>query len=578
MDLSVLRDQVELIRKEVGLFSGSAFLEESVQQMNALASDSRITIDFFLSDACRALISPRHLSTYPHLDIDLIAQPSQIGCVVGLRKAAIAVFACLSEEIPSTLVQQAAWRFFCNQFNGYGKCRLVVIGASSNERIDVEVLGINGLEGIEVVHIASSADLSAALAGLDGPQLVRQAHMHKLLSASPVVDRVKSIVAGEVTALTLRRQIIVSEQDRNRRADSGSMNDVQSIVRNVLQKNFQDTERVFRQKYEELCRPNVGDMAKLIDAHANLLTPVHIIKIDKAANFEKYEAQIDSHYLSSGVSKLKHAFRQEMNKDAMYIKQLAQDTESGVGTALQQIGLPRGTLDNMVRPELDLAKLDQSHFRITKDYKGELTKPGVMEYFGALRDYTGLIMVIVGILAPLTMLATAPDADKGSVLGYINQFSGSLKNVRAYIQFFTIILIFSMLAYGIFDLRRRIPNKRRQELEKEIGEARGFVSEQMSRLLSDAHRDWSAVLGQYVKDYTQALQTEVDALMKKRASSLLDANTQKRNAGQLEQASVEHKLKSFAVAERSVDNLIRRFQDAIDRLQASLASRPGAVA
>jgi hypothetical protein len=578
MDLSVLRDQVELIRKEVGLFSGSAFLEESVEQMNALAIDTRISVDLFLSGACRALISPSNLSIYPSLDIELITQPSQLGCVIGLRKAAIAVFACLSDEIPSTLVQQAVWRFFCSQFNGYGKCRLVVIGASSDERIDVEVLGINEPEGIELVRIASSADLSTALAGLDGPLLERQAFMHKLLSASPVVDRVKSIVASEMTALTLRRQIIVSEQDRGRRADSGSMNDAQSMVRNVLQKNFQDTERVFRQKYEELCRPNVGDMAKLIDEHANLLTPVHIIKVDKAANFEKYEAQIDSNFLNSGVSKLKHTFRQEMNKDAMFIKQLAQDTESGVATALQQIGLPRGVLDNMVRPKLDLAKLDQSHFRITKDYKGELTKPGVMEYFGALRDYTGLIMVIVGILAPLTMLATAPDADKGSVLEFINQFSGSLKNVRAYIQFFTIILIFSMLAYGIFDLRRRIPNKRRQELEKEIREARGFVSDQMSRLLSDAHRDWSAVLGQYVKDYTQALQAEVDVLIKKQTSSMVDTNVQKRSAAQLEQTSVEHKLKSFAVAERAVENLVRRFQDTIDRLQASLTSRAGAGA
>jgi hypothetical protein len=576
MDLTELRDQVESIRREVGLFSGSAFLEESVEQIGIIANDARVTLDIFLSAACRSLISEDNFHPYEKLDVHVVSEQSQFGCSVGLRRSVVSVFVCLGEEIGQPLVGQQAWSFFRSQVNQYAKCRFVVIGAFDPVQVDLNGLGIKDTDQIEVIGLESSSDLSKALSGLDGAQFLRQTTMHRLASATPVVDRVKSVVSAEVTALTLRRQIIVSEQDRSRRADQGYGNDAQSMVRNALQKNFQDTERVFRQKYDELCRPNVGALAKLIDGYADSIGEKQIVKVDKAANFEKYEAQIDANFLNGGVEKLKQAFGQEMRKDAVYIKQLAQDTEASVSSALQQHGFRAGALESMVRPELDLAKLDQSHFRIAKEYKGELTKPGVMEYFGALRDYTGLIMVIVGILAPLTMLATAPDADPNSILGTINKFSSNLKDIRAYIQFFTIILIFGMLAYGIFDLRRRIPNKRRQELEKEVREAQEFASEQLTRLLSDAHRDWSTVLGQYVKDYAQALQSEVDGLLKKQAVAQLEVASERRSAVLLEQSSVEHKLKSFAVAERTVENLVRRFQDVIERLQTSLTSRAGA--
>ena len=35
-----------------------------------------------------------------------------------------------------------------------------------------------------------------------------------------------------------------------------------------------------------------------------------------------------------------------------------------------------------------------------------------MEYFVALRDYTGLMMVVVGLLAPLNMIASASEWEK----------------------------------------------------------------------------------------------------------------------------------------------------------------------
>lgn len=566
MDLLAFRDQLEVIRKDIGLFSGAAFLEAAVDELGKIGDDPKLHVDCFLSHASRGLVTKDNLPALERLNIHLLSEDFDVGCRSGLGRSTAAVYICLAEEIEQSLKAQSTWGFFQSRIDQYAKCRVFVIGGNAIGNQEIDALKASLPDQVEVMPGESSRELAAAFSGFDDPQLQRQVAIYKFRSAAPVVEQLKQLVAAETSALSLRRQTIAAEQDRSRRGERDPSGEVSSSIRNAVQQNFQDTERVFRQKYEELCRPNVGALAKLIEAYVGTLDEKQVQKIDKAANFEKFEAQIDPQFVSTGLEKLQQAFKQEMQKDALYVDQIAQDTESKVKSALRNLGYKEGVLDGMVRPQLDQSKLDQSHFLIAKTYRGELTKPGVMEYFGALRDYTGLIMVIVGILAPLTMLATAPETDEKSTFRWlfelINKMSVHLKDTRAIIQFVSILLIFSMLIYGIFDLRRRIPNKRRQEFEKVLEEAREFLSEQMNRLLSNAHRDWSAILGQYVKEYSQALLVEADALVKKQAEAQQAIAQERRNAATLEQTSVDHKLKTLSAAERSVENLVRRYQDA----------------
>ena len=569
MELLAFRDQLETLRKEVGLFSGAAFLDAAVQEVGAIASSATTPVDCILSSAARGLVSKDSFRSFDALNIRLFSEECHLGCSIGLGRSAVAVFICLKEETHQSLNTQKSWAFFRDRLDEYAKCRLLVIGNADNSSIDIIALGIKSPDQIEVMTSESSNDLSKAFFGFDEPQFQRQVAHYKYLSAAPVVEQLRHHVSAEVSALVLRRQIIAADQEKSRRGERDPSTELQSTIRNALQQGFQDTERVFRQKYDELCRPNVGVLAKLIQSHVDSLEAKHVFKIDKAANFEKFEAQIDPKFMSASIEELHNSFRQEMQKDVLYINQLAQETEGKVNTVLQNFGCKGDGVDGMVRPSLDQSRLDQSHFMIAKTYRGELTKPGVMEYFGALRDYTGLIMVIVGILAPLTMLATAPDADEKSTFGFlfgmINKMSVHMKDARAIIQFFSILLIVGMLVYGVFDLRRRIPNKRRQEFEKVLEEAKEFLSEQLTRLLNNAHRDWSTVLGQYVKDYSQALQAEVDILIKKQVQAHQAVTAERRNAALLEQTSVEHRFKVLSLAERSVENLVRKFQDGADR-------------
>lgn len=577
MDLIAFRDQLDAIRRDVGLFSGSAFLEGSVDQLEQLAADNRIVIDVYISNACKALAPQDVIQSSSELDIRYLYDDAHLRCIPGLRRAGIGVFICLSEEMAEALSMQRAWRFFLNHANQYFVRQLVVIGVANQESIDLTSIGVSKRDALELLTAQSVNELSPLIAGLGDRCDHRQLSELKQRAVAPVFDRLKGVISAEMSTLNLRRQIIASEQERGRRQEQGASNDAQSAIRGAIQKNFQDTDRLFRQKYEELCRPNVGEFSKLIGSIADSLTDAHILKIDKAADFEKFETQIDQQFLNAKVELIKQSFNKEVAKDVKYVTQMAGEAEGSVNEILRrQTGMDGGA-NALVRPELDMAKLDKSNFQLNKTFKGELTKPGVMEYFGALRDYTGLIMVIVGILAPLTMLATAPDADPGSFLGAINKVSGELKEIRAYIQFATVVLIFAMLVYGAFDLRKRIPNKRRQEIERETLEAREFISEQLGRLMNDAHRDWVAMLGQYVKDYSQALQTEADAILRRYSAAQKEIATDRKNAAQLEQASVEHKLKNLSLAERASENLVRKFQDSVERTATAAAIRQSRV-
>ena len=485
---------------------------------------------------------------------------------------------CLRAEISTTLASQAIWNFFQLQAKHCAYCRIVIVGDNRNEATELSSKEHPELNLSCDVHYSTIGELTNEFNGLDTAPLLRVADAFKVAAATPVVERIKLSVASEVSAMTLRRQVMASEQDRARRTDQSRDGDAQTLVRNVIQKNFQDVERNFRQKYDELSMSSVGALANIVDAHVDSLSSHHILKVERAANFEKYESQIDQAFLSDGIEKIRQALNREMKIDEAYLNRQTSEAEATISNILRQNNYKYHSLAKMAKPVLDISKHDQSHFKITKSYKGELTKPGIMEYFGALRDYTGLIMVIVGILAPLTMLATAPDADKDSFLYVINSFSTELKNVRAYVQFFTIVLIFSMLSYGIFDLRKRIPNKRVQEIDREVLLAKDFVREQLTRMMNEANRDWVSALGQYVKDYSQSLQSETEALIKQQVNENSQISADKRRVAQLEQTSVEHRLKILSGAERSVDGFYRRFHDALDRMQSNMNSKAGARA
>ena len=229
-----------------------------------------------------------------------------------------------------------------------------------------------------------------------------------------------------------------------------------------------------------------------------------------------------------------------------------------INSILVADGLRKIDPANIYAQEPDASLPAESHFHIQRKYTGEITKDGMMQYFIALRDYTGMIMVLVGILAPLTLIATTPDAPEGSLLSFINVLAVEVKKFRAFITFITAILVAGMLFYGFFDLRRRIPKKRVEERERDLQKAREAMEQEGRRMFNDASRDWVTQLGTYVRDLTTSINAEIEQAIRTKTIKAGEEQEEKRRKVAMAQASVEARLKSVAQLERKIEPLLRR--------------------
>lgn len=593
MELKAFIDQIDGIRKELGFTHHAAFFELILERLRSIEHDQSLQVDLYFSDGSNAVFASRIMTIeHPALSFRPLCDIETVRCREELHRAPVAVFISLATEEANGREQQKIWKAFCARAGDYAKVLWLTmhdslqapseeLGAitAKDKPVQVDTVRLNNLDEIpSVVLRAVDRHVNNWIAN------------YKVLSLGPVIEQLKTIVLAEQQSLALRKLALNSEQERVRRAEgpSGSA-DLQSMVRNVLQRNLQDAERTYRLKYEEMSRPNVGDFAKLVEQESSSLRSDQVLKVDMAAKFETFETRIDDEFKSALCLKFKRVFRLEVDKDVLYVRQLINDSVTQLRDGLMRSSGVDFNVAQIVEPELDLKRLFESNFELSKNYKGEVTKPGVIEYFQALRDYTGIIMMIVGIVAPLTLISSPPDVDckleegapgyaqalesciqkQGYLMTMIVRLSMQLKHVRSYIQLITLALVAFMIIYGFFDLKKRIPQKRRQEAETDLGHARDFVSEQGTRMFSEAVRDWVGLLGQYVKDYSAAIQQALDGALRAHALSSNEKLQERRKAFGLEQASVEHRMKNLSQVERSLDALVRRYQDVAARLMVT---------
>ncbi|MNI52632.1 hypothetical protein D3C73_1074300 [compost metagenome] len=189
-----------------------------------------------------------------------------------------------------------------------------------------------------------------------------------------------------------------------------------------------------------------------------------------------------------------------------------------------------------------------------------------MEYFVALRDYTGIIMVVVGLFGPLTMLSSVPTDEKEGVWAFLSAASLYLKQAKTFIQVFTIITIFFMIIYGIFDLRKRIPRKRQEEKERELKKARENLIQEGKRIYTDSSRDWVAALANYIREFAQNISNEVEQILKGSVAAKQQALSDKRNEFQINQQSIDLKNRNIQFAEKEYDLLYRRIMETNNKL------------
>lgn len=407
------------------------------------------------------------------------------------------------------------------------------------------------------------------LAGADGaelPLLIRTLLDERLeaarktaleVSLQRIARYLQTIVADETKSLELKKQLLGADLAAGRRPGLGGGSDLTNRIRGLIQKNILDTERAFKLKYDELNRVKQGEFQAWVANLLANLTTAQVRTVERASKAETYETEIDPDFVDSFIKDLRRPMQRQMQDDVKFVDEIRKMTVDQINAILSAEGLKPIDQRNLNIAELMPQSVNDSHFYVSRKYSGEVTKDGVMQYFIALRDYTGMIMVLVGILAPLTLIATAPDATPGSFLDYINKFSKEMKNFRAYVTFITAMLVAGMLVYGFVDLRRRIPMRRIEEREREVQRSQDSLEQEARRMFNDASRDWLAQLATHIRDLATSLTVEVEqSIRAKGQQAMEEVDALKRKAG-IEQANVDFRMKGVMLLDRKLQTVLR---------------------
>lgn len=393
-------------------------------------------------------------------------------------------------------------------------------------------------------------------ASIDAQSLDKIKKLSYLNSIKPVFSFLDEILAAENKAANTRKLLNTQNSNITRKEEQSLNNsELTSNLRQLIQKSTQELEKSYKIKYEDLNKPNTGQFSIIAAQRCSLLKDFE--KKALAEKSEKVETSIAQPFLDDFINTISGSIRTELGKDEAFIKSSFEDLLSQINTQLKNKGIKPLNSENIYPPFPDKERTIHSFCYINKSYNGEIIKKGPMEYFVALRDYTGLIMVVGGLLAPLSIVASASD-------------SGVFKYIATWVKASTAGISLLMILYGIYDLRRRIPKKRVEEFERELNKARETLQQESKRMFNDSSRDWSGNISNWLRDVNQNINLQIERNIKDLQVQKSNQMGQERVQQQKQQQSVDILLRSIQSAERVKDQINTRYRDMVSETEKDL--------
>ncbi len=391
---------------------------------------------------------------------------------------------------------------------------------------------------------------------IDAPSLDKIKKLSYLNSIKPVFSFLDEILAAENKAANTRKLLNTQNSNITRKEEQSLNNsELTSNLRQLIQKSTQELEKSYKIKYEDLNKPNTGQFSIIATQRCSLLKDFE--KKALAEKSEKVETSIAQPFLDDFINTISSSIRTELGKDEAFIKSSFEDLLSQINAQLRNKGIKPLNSENIYPPFPDKERTIHSFCYINKTYNGEVIKKGAMEYFVALRDYTGLIMVVGGLLAPLSIVASASD-------------SGVFKYIATWIKASTAGISLLMIIYGIYDLRRRIPKKRVEEFERELNKARETLQQESKRMFNDSSRDWSGNISNWLRDTNQNINLQIERNIKDLQTQKSNQMGQERVQQQKQQQSVDILLRNIQSAERVKDQINTRYRDMVSETEKDL--------
>lgn len=563
-NLTFLPDKIKQIQKEIGLTNFIGFFEIVANELPKIIDNNKLSIDVYYSSV--ALPSIRE-------DVKVLQKEKEFQYIFfnSISQTTSASFPNIQATVALLLIDNdfISEGFIDKMANFKKEDYHIVLIKNYTENTETENLLKNKLKSnVEIINFELN-DLelnSQVITELKNKDCKKLIDISVLQTCIPIINTLKEIIETESKINFTQKQLASQDNIIIRKEESGfSNNDITTSARQIIQKNVLDIDKGFKSKYDELNKPIVGNFYLQLDDFINKISFEDIDQFDVAEKSEKIETKLNASKSELFKENIVNSINNEFKKDLIFLNSSCNDGIEKINNLLASKNLSKIKKDNFINPDIQSDKIVSSNNYIQRPYLGEITKKGVMEYFIALRDYTGMIMVVVGIFSPLLMMSSTSD-DQVGFWSFLNKISAVLRLAKQPIQLITIILIAFMIIYGIFDLRKRIPRKREEERERELKKVKENLMQEGRRIYADISRDWVAMLSNYLRELAQNITNEMDGIFKASVSDKQLKLGAKKNEIQLSQQSIELKNKNMQIAEKEFDMLFKKVIDIKEKL------------
>lgn len=565
-NLDPIFEKINSIQKDIGYTNQYGFFELIKRDFENIENQRFLPIDIIATENSNPL-KQYLLSQLEALDMVLsyntfevfpISYPSLV--------ATIAFVFC--EDLPEENIIQ----ILESRYSNYKKIYLVSSDSNNYTTTSINEFCAKKRVQTQSILLQSEDGINNFVKNIDIDKLLQ---LSKLNTLKPVVDHISQIVKTENKILLSQKSLLVQDSHFLRKTDSSSFSDINNIVRYTILKNLQEVEKGIKTKYEEYSKPNYGYFSERISFFCNTLKYTDLNQIDVADKYEKIELGLNNEVSQRFFTFNEGELLKEFSKDLSLLNTITQSTFDELNQLLGRFKLPKMTIDKFVLPDLNSTLLVQGNNYMQKNFRGEITKEGRNEYLIALRDYTGIIMVIVGLLMPLNLLIQGVDFFSDGE--QVPKTLAEVNNVYEYLAFFAkktklaILLVTSILSgiliwYGVVDLKVRIPRKRIEERERETQKLKEHVQSEAKRIYNDSYKDWVNNISNYIRELTQNITFEVDTILKNATKNAQEQTNYKKQQLSNSQSMIDNKLKNLQLAERTCEGLQKSITEQKDRI------------
>ena len=558
-ELQYFADKFNDLLKELPISSYAGFLEDTKQKIKNLSEKDRFYIDVYkstnTSQEAKKVLRQLEEATKDSLYTLQILDETNCSIRVFEQVFPTVGFVLLDDEmLQSDILLQHFKRndttykliFIINLLPTTDKLR--DFARSFSVRIKTVTLNIEDIQDKTIETILTGT--------IEASSLEKVKKISYLNSIKPVFGFLEEIFTAENRSANTRK-LLVSQNTNITRKEEQAMNNSEMVsnLRQLIQKSASELEKNYKLKYDDLNKPNTGKFSILSTERCSLL--VDFERKELAEKSEKYETSIAKDFIDDFLKSISSAIITELGKDEAFIKSSFEELLSQINIQLKNKGIQPIKAENIYPPFPEKERTVQSFCYINRTYSGEIIKKGAMEYFVALRDYTGLIMVVGGLLAPLSIVASASD-------------SGVFKYIATWVKASTAGISLMMIIYGIYDLRKRIPKKRVEEFERELNKARDTLQQESKRMFNDSSRDWTSNISNWIRDATQNINMQIERNIKDLQMQKSSQMNQEKVQQQKQQQSVDMMLRSIQSAERVKDQLVTRHREFMSELEKDL--------